>query len=234
MVQAGFGILSNSYLKGFAEGTIYKGPLKNFCVPGMNCYSCPGALGACPIGAMQSVFDGRRRKFAFYVVGYLALIGLVAGRFVCGWLCLFGLLQELLYKIPSPKLKVPDKADMILRRAKYFFLVVFVFALPFFWRSGAGPGDSANLSARWERWRAGSRWCSSTPECGQRRASCSSGSSFCWSSVSWRRSLFTVPSANTSVLWALSTRCSGRSAWSGWRWMKRRAFTAAPARRSAR
>ena len=67
-VQAGFGILSNAYLKGFAEGTIYKGPLKNFCVPGMNCYSCPGALGACPIGAMQSVFDGRKRKFAFYVV----------------------------------------------------------------------------------------------------------------------------------------------------------------------
>ena len=140
-VQAGFGILSNAYLKGFAEGTIYKGPLKNFCVPGMNCYSCPGALGACPIGAMQSVFDGRKRKFAFYVVGYLALIGLLAGRFVCGWLCLFGLLQELLYKIPTPKLKIPDRADRILRKAKYFFLLVFVFALPFFWRSGAGTGD---------------------------------------------------------------------------------------------
>ena len=65
-VQAGFGILSNAYLKGFAEGTIYKGPLKNFCVPGMNCYSCPGALGACPIGAMQSVFDGRKRKLFQY------------------------------------------------------------------------------------------------------------------------------------------------------------------------
>ena len=126
MIQAGFGILSNSYLKGFAEGTIYKGQLKNFCVPGMNCYSCPGALGACPIGAMQSVFDGRKRKFAFYVVGYLALIGLLAGRFVCGWLCLFGLLQELLYKIPTPKLTVPDRADRILRKANFFFLLVSV------------------------------------------------------------------------------------------------------------
>ena len=140
-VQAGFGILTNSYWKGFLSGTIYTGPLKNFCVPGMNCYSCPGALGACPIGAMQSVFDARRRKFAFYVVGYLSLIGLLAGRFICGWLCLFGLLQELLYKIPSPKLKIPEGADRVLRRAKYIFLVFFVFALPFFWRSSLGTGD---------------------------------------------------------------------------------------------
>ncbi len=141
MVQAGFGILSNSYLKGFAGGTIYKGPLKNFCVPGMNCYSCPGALGSCPIGAMQSLFDGRRRKFAFSVVGYLAAIGLLAGRFICGWLCLFGLIQELLYKIPVPKLKIPGKADRVLRYLKYAVLLILVFALPFFWRNELGIGE---------------------------------------------------------------------------------------------
>ena len=139
-VQAGFGILTNSYWKGFLSGTIYTGPLKNFCVPGMNCYSCPGALGACPIGAMQSVFDARRRKFAFYVVGYLSLIGLLAGRFICGWLCLFGLLQELLYKIPTPKLTVPEKIDRPLRKLKYLVLAVLVVGLPLLYRTKYGAG----------------------------------------------------------------------------------------------
>ena len=140
-VQGIWGILHNAHFKGFLTGTIYQGPLKKFCVPGMNCYSCPGALGACPIGSMQAMFDARRRKFAFYVVGYLAAIGLLAGRFLCGWLCLFGLIQELLYKIPVPKLKVPQKADRALRYLKYAVLLILVFALPFFWRSEMGAGD---------------------------------------------------------------------------------------------
>ncbi len=140
-IQAIFGILTNGNFKGFLTGTIYQGPLKRFCVPGMNCYSCPGALGACPIGAMQSVFDGRRRKFAFYVVGYLAAIGLFVGRFICGWLCLFGLIQELLYKIPTPKIKVPEKLDRTLRYFKYVCLLLFVFILPFFYRSPFGAGE---------------------------------------------------------------------------------------------
>ena len=141
-IQAGWGILTNAYVKGFLPGgpPIYKGKLKQLCVPGMNCYSCPGALGSCPIGSMQAVFDGRHRRFAFYVVGYLALIGLLVGRFICGWLCLFGLIQELLYKIPTPKLTVPKKVDQPLRYLKYLMLFVMVFALPFFVRSAYGVG----------------------------------------------------------------------------------------------
>ena len=140
-VQLGWGLLTNAHITGFLKGTIYQGPLKNFCVPGMNCYSCPGALGSCPIGAMQSLFDGRRRKFAFSVIGYLAALGLLVGRFICGWLCLFGLIQELLYKIPVPKLKVPRKLDRVLRFLKYGVLLVLVFALPFFWRNELGIGE---------------------------------------------------------------------------------------------
>ena len=140
-VQLGWGLLTNAHITGFVKGTIYQGPLKNFCVPGMNCYSCPGALGACPIGAMQSLFDARRRKFAFSVVGYLAALGLLVGRFICGWLCLFGLIQELLYKIPLPKLKVPKKIDRVLRYLKYAVLLILVFLLPFFWRSELGVGE---------------------------------------------------------------------------------------------
>lgn len=140
IVQILWGCLTNGYLKGFANGTIYRGGLKNFCVPGMNCYSCPGALAACPVGAMQAVLDGRQRKFAFYVAGYLATIGLVIGRFVCGWLCLFGLIQELLYKIPSRKLNIPPKPDKYMRYCKYAILVILVILLPLLYRDEVGSG----------------------------------------------------------------------------------------------
>lgn len=127
-IQAVTGITQNSKFSGYITGKIYRGPLKNFCLPGMNCYSCPGAVGACPIGSLQAVV-GTKKKFSFYVLGYLALIGVLLGRFVCGWLCLFGLIQELLYKIPTPKLKVPEKLDKRLRYLKYVFLIVAVFLL---------------------------------------------------------------------------------------------------------
>ena len=141
-VQIGWGFLTNAHLKGFIAGSaLYQGPLKHFCVPGMNCYSCPGALGSCPIGALQAVLNERRRRFPFYVLGYLLAIGAFFGRFICGWLCLFGLLQELLYKIPVPKLHIPEKADRALRYVKYGVLAVLVVGLPLFYRSKYGAGE---------------------------------------------------------------------------------------------
>ena len=71
---------------------------------------------------MQNVFTQQKPKFAFYVIGFLSVIGIFVGRFICGWLCLFGLIQELLYKIPIPKLKLKTQIDNTLRFAKYFFL----------------------------------------------------------------------------------------------------------------
>ncbi len=62
------------------------------------------------------------------------------GRFICGWLCLFGLIQELLYKIPTPKLKIPDKVDRVLRYVKYVILLVFVIGLPLLYRTDNGSG----------------------------------------------------------------------------------------------
>ena len=142
IVQALWGLLSNAYVWGFLPGgpAIYTGPLKRFCVPGMNCYSCPGALGACPIGALQAALNERHRRFPFYVLGYLAAVGLFVGRFICGWLCLFGLIQELLYKIPTPKLRIPDKLDRPLRYLKYLVLALLVIALPLGYRSEYGAG----------------------------------------------------------------------------------------------
>ena len=142
IVQAGWGLLTNAYVRGFLPGgpSIYSGPLKRFCVPGMNCYSCPGAFGACPIGALQSALTARHRRFPFYVLGFLAAVGLLVGRFICGWLCLFGLIQELLYNIPTPKLRIPAKLDRPLRYLKYAVLAVLVVGLPLFYRSDYGAG----------------------------------------------------------------------------------------------
>ena len=129
-IQALWALLTNSYLAGFVQGKIYRGPLKKLCVPGLNCYSCPGALGSCPIGAMQAVIGSWNFKFAFYVAGFLMFIGALTGRFVCGWLCPFGLIQDLLHKIPFPKKIGTFKGDRLLRKLKYVILVLFVVLLP--------------------------------------------------------------------------------------------------------
>lgn len=138
LVQGAFALVTNGNLTGFITGKIYQGPLKNFCVPGMNCYSCPGALGACPLGSIQAMFSARRPKIAFYVIGYIALLGVILGRFICGWLCPFGLVQELLHKIPLKKVTIPERVDKILRKLKYVFLLVLVILLPIILRDEYG------------------------------------------------------------------------------------------------
>ena len=125
-------VLFNGYAAGFLKGRIFTGDSKAFCVPVLNCYSCPGALGACPIGSLQSVLGDRRSGFPFYVLGTLMLFGVVLGRAVCGLLCPFGLVQDLLHKIPVKKVKVPTLIDRPARYTKYVILLVMVVLLPAF------------------------------------------------------------------------------------------------------
>ena len=86
IVQLISAVLLNGYAIGFAQGKIYTGKTKAFCVPVLNCYSCPGALGACPIGALQTALGGTHH-FPFYVLGSLMLFGILLGRLICGLLC---------------------------------------------------------------------------------------------------------------------------------------------------
>ncbi len=139
--QLAWGLITNSFLSGFLQGKIYSGPIKNICLPGLNCYSCPGALGSCPIGAMQAVISSRNYKFTFYVSGFLVFIGAIFGRFVCGWLCPFGLIQDLLHKIPFPKKLKSFKGDKLLRKLKYVIFAVFVVLLPMLVADVTGLGD---------------------------------------------------------------------------------------------
>ena len=140
-VQIIFTAVTNGYFYGFATGTIYRGPLKTVCVPGLNCYSCPGALGSCPIGSLQAVISGKEHSFSFYIVGFLIFFGSVFGRFICGWLCPFGLAQDLLYKIPFFQKRKNMPGHKILIKLKYVIFLVFVIILPMIVTNFIGQGD---------------------------------------------------------------------------------------------
>ena len=137
-VQTVVSIGQNSWLGGFLRGRVWKGSSKAVCVPGLNCYSCPGAWGACPIGSLQAVFTRTADRVSLYVAGLIGLFGVLMGRLVCGWLCPFGLVQELLYRIHSRKVRIGPTR---LRYLKYAVLAVLVIALPILLRNGAGVGS---------------------------------------------------------------------------------------------
>lgn len=87
IIQVLWTLVTNAYIIGFIRGKIYQGKIKNVCVPGLNCYSCPGAVASCPIGALQAVIGSYEYKFSFYIAGFFIIIGTFMGRFVCGYLC---------------------------------------------------------------------------------------------------------------------------------------------------
>ncbi len=132
-IQFAATLLSNAYVLFPFTKNIYQGKLKSICVPGLNCYSCPAATGACPVGSLQTIFANVRPSFksgnghiGLYVLGMLGITGSLAGRMPCAWLCPFGLLQEMVNKIPSDKIDIPRW----MRYIKYFILFAFVILLP--------------------------------------------------------------------------------------------------------
>ena len=132
LVQLYAALLHNAYLKGFIDGKIYEGKAKYLCVPGLNCYSCPGAAGACPLGAIQNALASAGHRAGWYVLGMILLFGVIFGRTVCGWLCPFGLLQELLHRIPTHKIR-KGRATRALTWVKYMILAGFVVGIPLYY-----------------------------------------------------------------------------------------------------
>lgn len=130
LIQCLAAVFQNGYFQGFFQKTVFSGKTKGVCVPGLNCYSCPGALFACPIGALQGALNRRSAAAIQYVLGLLLLFGVVLGRLVCGFLCPFGLVQDLLHKIRTKKLTVPLAVDRPLRYLKYAVLAILVVILP--------------------------------------------------------------------------------------------------------
>jgi len=142
-------LVANPWFVYFSTRTIYQGSAKGLCFPGFNCYACPLAMYSCPIGSLQHslavlspqagasagarVVSAVKQGASFpigaflYVAGFIGLVGVVTGRLVCGWICPFGLLQDLLYKIPTPKLGLPSW----MRFGKYAALVVVAMFIPY-------------------------------------------------------------------------------------------------------
>ena len=143
LIQLVVAAASNSWVTGFAAGKIYGGDLKQLCHPGLNCYSCPGALLSCPIGALQAVIGSRSFHLSLYLFGFLLLVGATLGRLVCGFLCPFGLIQELLYRIPFPFKRNRFRGDRTLRYLKYGVLLVMVILMPMLINNAAGVSSPA-------------------------------------------------------------------------------------------
>ena len=101
----------------------------DFCVPGLNCRYCPASVAGCPLNFMQRLFADGLARLPLRVLCWLLLLALAFGRFICGWLCPFGLVQDILDKIPAPKIK-KNEWTRRLSYLKYVFLAVFVVAVP--------------------------------------------------------------------------------------------------------
>lgn len=110
---------------------IYRKTEKCLC-SGAELLFLPRARGACPIGSLQAVIGSWNFKMAYYVAGFLIFVGALLGRLVCGFLCPFGLIQDLLNKIPFPKKIRTFRGDKLLRKLKYVIFLVFVIILPMF------------------------------------------------------------------------------------------------------
>ncbi len=133
-------LIYNADARHWFSGTISASPGKLTCVPGLNCYSCPGAVSSCPLGALQNTLATGR--LPVFITGILLLFGTLFGRMVCSFLCPFGLVQELLFKIPLPKIRRTPHIRAVTQRLsllKYLILALCI-ALPvvFFVQNGIG------------------------------------------------------------------------------------------------
>lgn len=133
LFQVAAALSFNAYLPAFFRAGIFQGKIKGICLPALNCYSCPSAIGACPIGALQfnlsSIrfhLEAAQKQFGFYVLGFLTIAGSLVGRLPCGWFCPFGLFQELVHRPKWRQLRLPH----FLTYLRYGILALFVILLP--------------------------------------------------------------------------------------------------------
>ena len=99
--------------------------MHSFCAPVFHCYACPLATFACPIGVIAQFTA--LHLIPFIAIGTLITAGALLGSLICGWICPFGLLQDLASKIPTPRLKIPRWMGYF----RYVILVGAVIVIPF-------------------------------------------------------------------------------------------------------
>jgi polyferredoxin len=120
----------------------FSGTLKAIPCWGFNCYACPAASFACPIGSLQHFVI--LRQIPFYVLGVIGLAGALWGRLSCGWMCPFGFIQDLLHKLGGilrihrrhsdhgvSSVDAPSTDRHNWTRLRYVLLVALVIVIPF-------------------------------------------------------------------------------------------------------
>ena len=141
---------SNLYLGFFKTKQVYQGSLKSACVPFLNCHSCPNAFFSCPIGTMQHFMTVQ--KIPFLLISYLSAVGMTVGSMACGWLCPFGFLQDLMYKIKSVKIPIPKQLSSL----RYLMLGLLVILFPIVtqetWFSKLCPMGTLQAALPWAIW----------------------------------------------------------------------------------
>ena len=143
-------IATNAYLGFFKTKQVYQGGLKSACVPFLNCHSCPSALFSCPVGTIQHFMT--MRKFPYLVTSYLISVGIMVGSLACGWICPFGLLQDLLYKIRSVKIKIPQKLSVLRYLLLFFLVILFPVISRETWFSKLCPMGTIQAAIPWVIW----------------------------------------------------------------------------------
>lgn len=135
-------IALNAYILSYIQNkVIYQGFLKNIPEPVLNCYGGPLSVFACPMGSLQQIIGIHR--IPFFIIGFFVIVGIVVGRMACAWVCPFGLIQDLLYKIKTFRLNLPKFAPvltMALFIIGYLFAHIFMANLVLIWRILAVAG----------------------------------------------------------------------------------------------
>ena len=121
-------VVLNAYILAYIQNkVIYQGFFKSIPEPVLNCYGGPLSVFACPMGSLQQIIGIHR--IPFFIIGFFIIIGIVIGRMACAWICPFGLIQDLLYKIKSFKLGLPKFAPVL---TMTFFVIGYLIAHFFF------------------------------------------------------------------------------------------------------